>query len=78
MDSNLAFTANFADVTRPTVAITAPSPGLQWIKIVFRVRGKAHDNAPTTNWTAEITMGSGERRENKSAEPPLLASPLCR
>jgi hypothetical protein len=44
MASNLAFTANFVDVTRPTVAITAPTPGQRWSNEVFVLNGKTGDN----------------------------------
>ena len=38
MASNLAFTANFVDVTRPTLAITAPTSGQRWSNEVFLLK----------------------------------------
>ena len=46
MASNLAFTANFVDIARPAVAITAPAAGQHWTNAAFTVRGKATDNGP--------------------------------
>ena len=44
MASNLAFTANFVDVTRPTLTVTSPTSGQRVSNAVFTVRGTAGDN----------------------------------
>ncbi len=44
MASNLVFTANFMDVTKPTLTITAPTSGQRWSNAVFMVKGTAGDN----------------------------------
>ncbi len=49
MASNLTLIANFADVTRPTVSISAPRPNERWSNAVFTVTGKAGDNAAVSN-----------------------------
>ena len=44
MASNLTFTANFADVTKPTLSITNLALGQRVSNAVFTVRGTASDN----------------------------------
>jgi hypothetical protein len=51
MASNLTFTANFVDVTKPTNTITAPTSGQRVSNAVFMVTGTARDNvAVSTVW----------------------------
>jgi hypothetical protein len=45
MAPNLALTASFVDVQRPTIAITAPIAGQRWSNSLFTITGKAGDNA---------------------------------
>jgi hypothetical protein len=64
MESNLVLVANFVDVQRPAVTITAPKPGQRWSNAVFTVRGTARDNGQVTNvWvqvgTAEFQAAQG-------------------
>ena len=44
MQSNLMLQPNFADVTKPTNTITAPTPNQQLSNAVFTVQGTARDN----------------------------------
>jgi len=44
MKTNLALTANFVDVTKPTVTIVTPTSNQQWTNAGFTVTGKAGDN----------------------------------
>jgi hypothetical protein len=44
MQSNLVLTANFVDVTKPTLSITNPTAGQRWSNVVFTARGTATDN----------------------------------
>ena len=44
MQSNLVLTANFVDVTKPTLNITNPTAGQRWSNVVFTARGTATDN----------------------------------
>ncbi len=44
MQSNLTFTANFVDVVKPTLTITAPKSGQNWSNAAFTVTGTAKDN----------------------------------
>lgn len=44
MQSNLVLTANFVDVTKPTLSITNLAAGQRWSNAVFTVRGTAGDN----------------------------------
>jgi hypothetical protein len=44
MGTNLAFTANFVDVAKPTVSIVTPTSNQQWTNGGFTVTGKAGDN----------------------------------
>lgn len=45
MESNLVFTANFADIQRPICIITNPTVNKRWSNEVFTASGKASDNA---------------------------------
>ena len=49
MATNLSFTANFVDVQRPTLSLTAPAPNQRWSNGVFQIAGKANDNAAVSN-----------------------------
>jgi uncharacterized repeat protein (TIGR03803 family) len=49
MASNLVFTANFADITKPAVTIVAPTGNQKWSNAVFTVSGKASDNVAVSN-----------------------------
>ena len=49
MASNLTFTANFVDVTRPTNTITAPASGQRVSNAVFTVTGTARDNVAVSD-----------------------------
>jgi hypothetical protein len=49
MASNLVFTANFGDTTKPTVSIANIKSGQRWSNDVFTVQGKAADNIGVTN-----------------------------
>jgi hypothetical protein len=60
MAPGLSLTANFADVTKPTLKITAPTAGQRWSNSTFSVMGTANDNVAvasvyyqlnTNNWT---------------------------
>jgi hypothetical protein len=44
MATNLALIANFVDITRPTLSITAPALNQQWSNGTFTAAGKAADN----------------------------------
>ena len=44
MTPNLALTANFVDLTKPTLSITTPTPNQQWSNGTFTATGKAADN----------------------------------
>jgi uncharacterized repeat protein (TIGR02543 family) len=49
MASNLAFVANFVDITKPTLSITTPTANQKWSNIVFNVTGTAKDNVGVAN-----------------------------
>ena len=64
MATNLALTANFADVTRPTLSLLAPNGNLRVSNTTFTVMGKAGDNVAVgtvlyslngANWTPATT-----------------------
>ena len=57
MASNLTFTANFVDVTRPTNTITAPTAGQRWSNSTFTVTGTASDNVQVSNVACQINGG---------------------
>lgn len=49
MSANLVLHANFVDITKPTLAITAPTASQRWSNAVFTVTGTAADNVAVTN-----------------------------
>ena len=49
MASNLAFTANFVDVMKPTLLITNVAAGQRWSNNLFTVKGRVTDNLAVTN-----------------------------
>ncbi|MFZ0828083.1 MAG: Ig-like domain-containing protein [Verrucomicrobiia bacterium] len=49
MASNLVFTANFVDVTKPTISISAPGMNSHVASAAFVVTGQAGDNVAVTN-----------------------------
>ena len=49
MQSNLSFTANFLDITRPVNVITVPKVNQKWSNAVFTANGKATDNVGVSN-----------------------------
>ena len=49
MQSNLTLQANFVDVTKPTLAITAPKANQRWSNNWFQVTGTASDNVQVSN-----------------------------
>jgi len=57
MASNLTFTANFVDVTRPTNTITAPASGQRVSNAVFTVTGTARDNVAVSNVWYQLNGG---------------------
>jgi hypothetical protein len=58
MVSNLVFVANFVDVTRPVIIVTAPKANQQWSNAVFNVAGKATDNVGVSNVWYQLNSGS--------------------
>src|ERR1039458_7655588 len=44
MQTDLAFTAHFVDIQKPTVSIVTPTANQQWTNGTFTVKGKASDN----------------------------------
>ena len=67
MVTNLALTANFVDVTRPTLSILTPTSNQQWTNGTFTVTGKAGDNVAVgtvyyslngSGWTAATTTNN--------------------
>ncbi len=74
-ESSLNVTANFLDVEKPTLSITAPKPGERWSNSVFTSMGKASDNAAvasvwlqvnTEAWTTNVNTGNGWTNWNVS------------
>jgi hypothetical protein len=68
MATNLSFTANFADVQKPTLTITTPTSGERWSNSLFQIAGKAADNVAvaavyyqfdSTNWTLVTNTANG-------------------
>jgi hypothetical protein len=58
MQSNLTLQANFADVTKPTLTITAPTSNQRWSNALFTVRGTGSDNAQVANVWCQINGGT--------------------
>jgi hypothetical protein len=68
MSSNLSLTANFVDVEKPTLSITAPLARQRWSNDVFNVTGKAKDNVGvaavwcqlnSNAWTTNVNTTNG-------------------
>ena len=57
MASNLTFTANFADVAKPTNTITAPTAGQRWSNSTFTVTGTASDNVQVAGVWCQFNGG---------------------
>ncbi len=57
MQSNLAFTVTFLDVTRPTLGVTNLTSGQQISNAAFTVRGIAADNWQVTNVLYQLNGG---------------------
>lgn len=57
MESNLTFTANFVDVTRPVVTILTPRKNEQWSNAVFTATGKASDNVAVAGVFYQLNDG---------------------
>ena len=67
MRTNLSLTANFVDVTKPTVSIVTPTSNQQWTNGTFMVTGKAGDNVAVgrvyyslngSGWSAATTTNN--------------------
>ena len=58
LQSNLTLQVNFVDVTKPAVAITAPTVNQRLSNAVFSVTGTASDNAQLTNVAYQLN-GAG-------------------
>jgi hypothetical protein len=78
MAANLALVANFVDVTRPTLSITAPTLNQPWSNGTFTATGKANANVAVANvfyslngapWTNATTLNNWT---NWSASLPLV------
>jgi hypothetical protein len=63
MVTNLMLQANFLDVTKPTLLITAPTAGQRWSNAVFNLTGTASDNWLVTNVQYQVN-GSGWNNAN--------------
>jgi hypothetical protein len=57
MQTNLMLEANFADVSKPTLTISSPTPGQRWSNVVFNVSGTASDNWQVGNVTYQLNGG---------------------
>jgi hypothetical protein len=55
MRSNLTVRAIFADTTKPTLTVAAPTASQRWSNAVFTVRGTARDNAGVTNVWCQVS-----------------------
>ena len=88
MRTNLTLTANFVDVTRPTVSIATPTSNLQWTNGTFTVTGKAGDNVAVatvyyalngSGWTTATTNNWTNWTANLTLTPGHQHRPgLCR
>ncbi len=58
MVTNLVLVANFADITKPTLSITAPTANEKWSNMDFTVSGKAADNVAVSNVWVTLNGGS--------------------
>jgi hypothetical protein len=63
MASNLSFTANFKDTTRPVLAILSPKLRQTVSNAVFTVTGKASDNVGVTNVLYQLNGGGWLRAD---------------
>jgi uncharacterized repeat protein (TIGR02543 family) len=79
MSSNLSLTANFVDVEKPTLSITAPLSRQRWSNSVFNVTGKAKDNVGvasvwyqvnTAPWANNVNTSNGYTNWNVSVTLP--------
>jgi len=77
--SNLSLTANFADVEKPTLSITAPVIHQRWSNSVFNVTGKAKDNVGVAAvwyqlnsepWTSDVNTTNAWTNWNVSVTLP--------
>lgn len=57
MQSNLVFNANFVDIQKPVVTITAPTLNQRWSNAVFTVAGKATDNGQVAEVFYQLNGG---------------------
>jgi hypothetical protein len=57
MASNLNFTANFVDIQKPTVTVTAPLPAARTSNGVYTITGKAKDNVGVASVWYELDGG---------------------
>ena len=73
MQSNLTLQANFADVTKPTNTITAPTANQQWSNFLFNVTGKAGDNAAVSNVFYSLNGGAWTNATTTNAWSNWLA-----
>jgi uncharacterized repeat protein (TIGR03803 family) len=61
MSTGLVITANFKDITPPTVSITTPKANAKFSNDVITVSGKATDNGGLTNVAVRINQGSWQK-----------------
>jgi uncharacterized repeat protein (TIGR02543 family) len=75
MTANLSLTANFVDVTKPTLSITAPLAHERWSNSVFNVTGTAKENVGVASvwlqvnnsaWTSNVNSANGWTNWNAS------------
>ena len=65
MEPGLSFTANFTDITRPSIVITRPVPGAIVTNGSLTVTGTAHDNVGVANVNYSLN-GSGFTTANST------------
>lgn len=65
MQSNLAYTADFEDVQKPTLSITTPTNGMTVTTTAFTMKGTAHDNIGVTSVSYSLN-GAGPQTANTS------------
>jgi hypothetical protein len=58
MTTNLSFTANFVDVTPPSLTITAPTASQRWSNSTFTATGTAKDNVQVSNVFYQLNGGN--------------------
>ena len=58
LSTNTGFLAEFTDVQRPTLSVTAPVNGQRWSNSVFTIQGKASDNWAVANVQYQVN-GAG-------------------